>query len=114
MDLSALDQTSRSEVLLDRFPAVPHTSNARGKPLWRLIFRDHRNDFLLQWGLTAIESFVMIVPQICLFNILELLQKRNGNDSSPTGIWLYVVLLGISKIVHITLESWYDIAGCHL
>jgi len=48
---------------------------------------------------------MMIVPQICLFEIPDLLQKRGTNDFSPTKIWLSVFLLGISKVAHIMLES---------
>ena len=48
----------------------------------------------------------MVVPQICLFKMLQILQRRGTSEFSVTELWLYAAGLGVSKTIHVSLESW--------
>jgi len=62
--------------------------------------------FHWQWFLTAIESLALNGPQVCLYKILRLLEQRNTAEYNPEDMWLWVAGLGISKFVHLVLETW--------
>ncbi|KAL1311822.1 hypothetical protein AAFC00_001898 [Neodothiora populina] len=102
-DLPVLDHTTRSNNLEARFPV----QEAQRRPLWRLIIRDHYSTIVQQWLVATIESVVSILPPLCMFKILSLLEKRSLEHSTDnSAIWMWSLGLANSKIVHVGLSNW--------
>lgn len=104
-DLPLLDRNTRSKVLSERFSAFQTVDFLN--PLWKAIIRDHRANFYRQWALAVVESCFMILPPLCLYKILVLLEHRTSVDSSSDQIWLWVACLAVSKLIHFGLDTWY-------
>lgn len=102
-----LDYNTRSRVLSYRFSAA-HGAGLQNL-LWKAIFRDHRAEFYRQWSLAVIESCVMMLPPLCLYKVLVLVERRKSTESvTDPQVWLWIACLAISKLVHFGLYTWYD------
>ncbi|KAF2200266.1 P-loop containing nucleoside triphosphate hydrolase protein [Delitschia confertaspora ATCC 74209] len=100
-DLPALGRKERSKHLNNRFTLGK-------KPLWRRVIVDHRRAIITQWALTGIESFLLIGPQLCLFQLLKLLERKDSGDVEARQLWLWAVSLAIVKVAHLFCESWVE------
>lgn len=76
-------------------------------PLWRLVIADHRASFIVQWALTGVESFLLVGPQFCLFQLLKLLERKGTESVEQRHLWLWAAALIVLKITHLFCESWY-------
>ena len=76
-------------------------------PLWKTIIRDHCAVFYRQWSLAVIESCFMMLPPLCLYKILVLLEHQtSAGSSSNAEVWLWVACLAVSKLIHFGLDTW--------
>ncbi|EFR00574.1 hypothetical protein MGYG_09020 [Nannizzia gypsea CBS 118893] len=107
-DLPCLGHNTRSKVLLERFSAVQSVDSRN--PLWKAIIRDHRANFYRQWLLAIVESCAMMLPPLCLYKILVLLERQSSASAGP-GVWLWVACLLISKLIHFGLDTWLQWAS---
>jgi hypothetical protein len=48
-----------------------------------------------------------MLPPLCLFKLLSLLEKRSSLENSDIDLWLWVAFLGLSKVTHLGFETWY-------
>ncbi|PLB52306.1 P-loop containing nucleoside triphosphate hydrolase protein [Aspergillus steynii IBT 23096] len=104
-DLPFPDHSTRSKVLLERFAAFQTVGWQN--PLWKAIIRDHRAAFARQWSLAVVESGFMMLPPVCLYKVLVLLEGRTSAQSAAdTEVWLWVACLAISKLIHFGLDTW--------
>ncbi|KAK2839221.1 hypothetical protein FQN49_006354 [Arthroderma sp. PD_2] len=109
-DLPILDHNTRSKVLSERFSASQTVDSLN--PLWKAIIRDHRANFYRQWMLAIIESCVMMLPPLCLFKILVLLERRTSDERiGGPEVWLWVACLAIAKLIHFGLDTWLQWAS---
>jgi hypothetical protein len=105
-DLPELDDDTRSSSLQSRFQSN-FVSGKQEQPLWYQVFEYHWKTIIMQWILTGVESFAMMLPPLCLFKILSLLEKRSSLENGDVDLWFWVACLGLSKAVHLGFETWY-------
>ncbi|KAI9771773.1 MAG: hypothetical protein M1839_002738 [Geoglossum umbratile] len=109
-DLPALDALTSSNNLQRRF----HAMKRKGK-LWKLVFWCHAAAFTRQWILTFLWAIVGFAPQICMYRILQLLEKRVLGDSIAIEAWWWVAGLGVGQTIQAWLETWlYWVCWCQL
>ncbi|KAK0642530.1 ABC transporter C family member 10 [Lasiodiplodia hormozganensis] len=101
-DLPSLASDVRTGHLHARF----HRSSST--PLWRLVIADHRASFIVQWALTGVESFLLVGPQFCLFQLLKLLERKGTESVDQRHLWLWAAALIVLKITHLFCESWIE------
>jgi hypothetical protein len=111
-DLPELDDDTRSSSLLSRFQSSL-VSSKQEQPLWYQVLNYHWRTIIKQWALTGIESFAMMLPPLCLFKLLLLLEKRSSLENGDIGLWFWVACLGLSKAIHLGFETWY-VQPCRL
>lgn len=99
-DLPALQRSEWSATLFHGFKREPL------QPLWRAVIAHHKPRFILQWGLTAVESFLMVSPQFCLFKLLSLLERRAKDGGDESELWIWAVALVVLKTAHLFCDSW--------
>ena len=105
-DLPVLDHATRSRTLKDRFStgSIPYSGKS---PLWKAVLWDHYAVFARQWVLAVMESVVMMLPPVCLYKVLSLLEQRSldkpTNDSPE--LWLWISCLAVSKLLHVMLDT---------
>ncbi|KAH0537922.1 hypothetical protein FGG08_005404 [Glutinoglossum americanum] len=100
-DLPALDSLTNSNNLQQRF----HAMQRNGK-LWKLVFWSHATTFVRQWVLTLLASVAGFAPQLCMYRILQLLEKRGLGDQVAMEAWWWVAGLGAGQIAEAWLEAW--------
>jgi hypothetical protein len=101
-DLPALGHTTRSQDLNTAFPSNEVTL----RPLWRVIIQHHFARVCQQWAVAIIESFTSVIPAVCMWKLLSTLENPTSPDT--TAVWLWVVCLALSKILHVGLENWLE------
>jgi hypothetical protein len=97
-DLPALDALTSSDNLQQRFHAMQ-----RKDKLWKLVFWSHAAAFTRQWFLTLLGSIMNFIPQLCMYHILQQLEKRRSGDFVAVEAWWWVAGLGVGQIV----QAWY-------
>jgi len=105
-DLPSLHYKARTQFLLTRFFNL--FNHTRWQSLWIKVFLAHKGLFLQQWILTVASSFALYAPQICMLNILKLLEERHQPSFTLASLWLWVAALGVSKVVQVVIESWLE------
>jgi hypothetical protein len=105
-DLPELDNDTRSSSLQNRFHASL-VSSKQEQPLWYQVFNYHWRTIIKQWTLTVVESFAMMLPPLCLFRLLSLLEKRGSLENGDIDLWFWVACLGLFKAIHLGFETWY-------
>ncbi|KAI1818320.1 P-loop containing nucleoside triphosphate hydrolase protein [Poronia punctata] len=105
-DLPSLHYEARTEPLLSRFLTL--FSHTRWQSLWLKVFLAHKGLFFQQWTLTVASSFALYAPQICMLNILRLLEQRHAPGFTVASLWFWVAALGVSKVVQVVIESWLE------
>ncbi|KAH0558860.1 hypothetical protein GP486_004505 [Trichoglossum hirsutum] len=109
-DLPALDSLTSSNNLQQRF----HAMQKRGK-LWKLVFWSHATVFVRQWLLTLLGSVMNFAPQLCMYHILQLLEKRQLGNSIAAEAWWWVVGLGLAQVAQAWVEAWlFWVCWCHI
>jgi len=106
-DLPEMDSSARAQTLRSSFEKTQREHRMGERRLWRIIYQDHKRRFLREWSLAAIEPFALMFPQICLFRILTILEHRVHSTEARKELWLWILALGVSKLVHLLLETWY-------
>ena len=49
----------------------------------------------------------MMLPPLCLYKILVLLEHQtSAGSSSNAEVWLWVACLAVSKLIHFGLDTW--------
>ncbi|ESZ91235.1 putative ABC bile acid transporter [Sclerotinia borealis F-4128] len=104
-DLPALDQAGRSDELLSQ---ISELTKRRSRSLWLTVFRAHRAKFFLQWSLTIASGFALYAPQLCMLQILTLLEQRGDAHFNSLDVWFWVVALGLAKMAQVVVESWLE------
>ncbi|KAL1602875.1 hypothetical protein SLS59_004530 [Nothophoma quercina] len=104
-DLPALTRQYLTRHLRHRFPPSFQPS---ARPLWRSVITDHRRAITIQWGLTAIESVLLVGPQAALFKLLTLLEHKATDELDLRQLWLWAGGLAVFKIAHLFTESWIE------
>lgn len=99
-DLPALGHAARSQDLDAAFRSREITKN----PLWRVIVSHHLACICWQWTVAIAESVASVVPSICMWKVLSILEEPTSSHS--TTIWLWVMCLTLSKVLHVGLENW--------
>lgn len=101
-DLPALGQATRSQDLNTAFPSHEVAS----RPLWRIIVSHHFARVCQQWAVAIVESFASVIPAVSMWRILSILENPASLD--PNTLWLWVVCLAVSKVLHVGIENWLD------
>lgn len=101
-DLPALGHATRSQDLNAAFPS----DQVNTRPLWRVIVNHHFARVCQQWIVAVVESFTSVIPAVCMWRILSILENSTSLD--PTAVWLWVICLAVSKILHVGLENWLE------
>lgn len=101
-DLPALGHATRSQDLNAAFPSNEVTV----QPLWRIIVNNHFARICQQWGVAIVESIVSVIPAVCMWKMLSILEGSASLES--TGVWLWAISLALSKILHVGLENWLE------
>ncbi|KAB8343200.1 hypothetical protein FH972_022790 [Carpinus fangiana] len=101
-DLPLLDASMGSRHLALRFRALSHPQQS----LWKAIIRAHIWDFIRQWTICVFESVALFGPQICLYRLLSLLEKRDTDSVSNNDLWTWAAALVVSKLLHMFLQNW--------
>ena len=101
-DLPALGHGTRSQDLNTAFPSNEVTT----RPLWRVIVSHHFVRVCQQWTVAIVESIASVIPAVCMWKILSILEDSTSLDR--TTVWLWVMCLAISKILHVGLENWLE------
>lgn len=104
-DVPILDHANTTSSLQSRFGSVS-SSTSQGRSFLYRLYKDHRRTFIYQQILISIESVVAFLPQICLFQLLSLLEARKKHDVGNGGLWYWVAGLAISKMAHVISENW--------
>jgi hypothetical protein len=104
-DLPELNRTNAANNLQNRFGNISPES-LQSQSLWFRLIEDHMWTFIQQCVLITAASFTMITPQICMFNLLSLLEKRRTENHAETEIWFWVAGLALSKLTLVVLETW--------
>jgi len=104
-DLPALTRQYLTRHLRHRFPPSFQSS---ARPLWRSVIADHRRAITVQWGLTAVESVLLVGPQAALFKLLTLLEHKATQELDVRQLWLWAGGLAVFKIAHLFTESWIE------
>lgn len=104
-DLPELDDDTRSSHLHSRFMSSLVWSKQR-QPLWYRVFKYHWKIIITQSILTSVESFAMMLPPLCLYKLLSLLEKRSSLENGDIDLWFWVACLGVSKVIHLGFETW--------
>ena len=101
-DLPTLGHAVRSQALNIAFPSKDVTK----WPLWRVIVDHHFARISKQWIVAIVESIASVIPAVCMWKILTLLENPTPLD--PTTVWLWVICLAGSKVLHVGLENWLE------
>ncbi|KAF2995328.1 hypothetical protein E8E13_001124 [Curvularia kusanoi] len=104
-DLPSLTHQYLTRHLRHRFPPSFQPST---RPLWRNLITDHRRAIAIQWGLTVIESVLLVGPQAALFKLLTLLEHKATDEADLRQLWLWASGLAVLKIAHLFIESWIE------
>ncbi|KPI39577.1 ATP-dependent bile acid permease [Cyphellophora attinorum] len=97
-DLPEIANNARAATLTKRFAGVQRDK------LWKSIFLAHRYSFIQQWVLQAICSVTNFLPQIALYFILRVLERRDQGLDVGFQAWLLVAGLGLA----VTISSWVE------
>lgn len=83
-------------------------ADLKKRHLFYVIFKANQNLFIRLWGLTILESFARFLPQVCMFKILDLIEKRDLSESGivDKNVWLWVAGLGITKMLYLEINGW--------
>lgn len=100
-DLPAIAYDVRAQGLSGRF----HTST--DVKLWKRILRVHKRVWILQLVVQIFGVSAHFLPQIFMFKVLRLLERREKNvdDAHPTRLWLLTAGLGLSLLISSWLET---------
>lgn len=107
-DLPALHRAARTEALLLRFFDISNRGTRWQTSLWAKIFVAHEGLFCQQWVLTVASSFALYAPQLCMLNMLRLVEERHQPDFTVASLWFWVAALGLSKMVQVAIGSWLE------
>lgn len=102
-DLPVLGHATRSQELDAVFPSDEVTT----RPLWRVIVSHHFTRICQQWTVAIIESIVSVIPAVSMWKILSILEN-NTTSLDPAAVWLWVICLALSKVLHVVLENWLE------
>ena len=81
-----------------------------GRRLWKEIVIYFRWGFVKQVVLISIVSFTQFIPQLVMYNLLQLLEQREQGAQIKAQAWLWVVGLLVSMLISSWIESylfWY-------
>jgi len=101
-DLPTLGHAVRSQALNIAFPS----KDVAKQPLWRVIVTHHFARISKQWIVAIVESIISVIPAVCMWKILTILEDSTPLD--PTTVWLWVICLAGSKVLHVGLENWLE------
>ena len=105
-DLPQLDSAMITSNLHKRFRTAA-ARNIKKRHLFYVIFKANQSLFIRQWGITLLECLANFLPQVCMFKILELLEKRDaGEGSVDKTVWLWVAGLCIAKMSYLEFNGW--------
>ncbi|KAB2571771.1 ATP-dependent bile acid permease [Lasiodiplodia theobromae] len=108
-DLPKLDATTRSRDLHDDFVARISSSSSSSSPavpLWRKLIRAHSHGLAMQYGLTTLDSVLIVAPQAAMFRLLKLLEERANGADVTVEASLWVLGLGAGIVVQNFFENW--------
>lgn len=107
-DLPELDHKTRSEALQTSFAKQQTGDSAVGKSrkLWKVLARCHRSAIILQVALAVALSILSFFPQIALLRTLQSLEAPLHDPDQSTGVWLWVLGLGLSMALSSTIDTW--------
>ncbi|MCJ1283994.1 hypothetical protein MMC26_003325 [Xylographa opegraphella] len=105
-DLAILDSSMIVANLHRRFH-IAAAANTKNTHLFYTIFKANQSLFVRLWGLTILECCANFLPQVCMFKILELLEKRDsGEGPVDKAVWLWVAGLCIAKMSYLGFNGW--------
>ncbi|KAL9583871.1 MAG: hypothetical protein Q9212_002450 [Teloschistes hypoglaucus] len=78
----------------------------RSNILWRDLLQAHRLELVGQWLLAATQGVVQFTPQLAMYKLLELLERRSEGEAAANRAWTWVAALGIAIVVTAWLESY--------
>jgi ABC-type multidrug transport system fused ATPase/permease subunit len=100
-DLPELSYENRAQSLQQRFESV-----GKKDQLWKAIFWAHKWSFIQQWVLQAICSVTNFLPQIALYFILKVLERRDEGINVGFQAWLLVLGLTLADVFSLWVESY--------
>ncbi|KAI4199092.1 MAG: hypothetical protein LQ350_004847 [Teloschistes chrysophthalmus] len=74
--------------------------------LWKDLIRAHRLELIGQWLLAATQGVVQFTPQLAMYKLLELLQRRSESEAAANRAWSWVAALGVAIVITAWLESY--------
>jgi len=83
----------------------------KGRRLWKEIVIYFRWGFVKQVVLISIVSFTQFIPQLVMYNLLQLLEQREQGAQIKEQAWLWVIGLLVSMLISSWIESylfWYS------
>ena len=69
------------------------------------LYHSHKALFHQQWICTAVQSVSAFAPQVCIYNVLRLLERDEGGSSTRGLVWIWVITLGAIIAFLQTLET---------
>lgn len=90
-DLPALDHMSRAGELLE---AYERTSSRHTGGMVKLLILAHWRSFVAQYTWTAIDAVCLILPQLGMYNLLKLLERRDQGEDIVAQATFWVLGLG--------------------
>lgn len=100
-DLPTLDSRRRAHELQKAFNQIKESPK-----LYYQIFLAHWRAVVIQWLLSVAVAFFTFIPQFIMFKVLKLLEKRSAGVDIGREAWLWIVCLGLTKIVEAIIQSY--------
>ncbi|KAK4497718.1 hypothetical protein PRZ48_010371 [Zasmidium cellare] len=105
-DLPKLDPATRSAELYERF--TDRGLYAAKQRLWRVLAFDHHASLIRQWTVSFIESCFMMLPPLCLYKLLSLLESAPSNHVMNSEALFWIFGLVVAKMIHAGMEAWVN------
>jgi hypothetical protein len=93
-DLPALGWPATANALQSQLEASIRSAK---QPLWKTLYRSHDRLFQWQWALTVAQAFFAYAPQVCIYNLLRILEADTSRESNRPLLWLWALGLGVSS-----------------
>ena len=102
IDIPKLHLRARSSYLL---PDFSQSASKRDR-LWKSVVYSHYPEILFQTAWAILQSVLQFAPQLAMYNLLQLLERRAQGASVETAAWGLVVALGVSIVLASWTQAW--------
>lgn len=100
-DIPVLDSRRRAHELQKSFNQIKEHPT-----LHYQLFLAHWRMMAVQWALSLGVSAVTFAPQFIMFQILKLLEKRSSGIDIGYEAWVWIIFMGLIKVVSALIQSY--------